>query len=270
MPHRSKEQNYSRFIILGFILLIVVLALLLGMKLCHKDKPQSPVVKMVSQEAVVRDSIAYPLNYLLGKTSKEFIQVTDSRYAKLNLSLRPETYKAFKMMYDAADSAGVSLKLLSGTRSWEKQRSIWENELTNLKYSASKPKAEKIKLIKDALEYISLPGSSRHHWGTEIDIFSLNVSDWNKGDGKKAGDWLEKNAAKYGFYQAYTDPTIDGRKGFSYEPWHWSYKPLSQKMYQDLIAQVSYQDFKGFTGAELCQDIDLINVYIKGINPALK
>ena len=36
---------------------------------------------------------------------------------------------------------------------------------------------------------------------------------------------MDANAATYGFYLVYTDNA--NRKGFKYEPWHFSYKPLS-------------------------------------------
>lgn len=43
--------------------------------------------------------------------------------------------------------------------------------------------------------------------------------------------WLDENAEKFGFYLVYTN--TPGRKGFAYEPWHFTYKPLSVKMLED-------------------------------------
>jgi len=42
--------------------------------------------------------------------------------------------------------------------------------------------------------------------------------------------WLEKHASRFGFYLVYNDDSK--RKGFKYEPWHYSYKPLSQPYLQ--------------------------------------
>ena len=39
---------------------------------------------------------------------------------------------------------------------------------------------------------------------------------------------MDDNANKYGFYLVYTDNPK--RKGFKYEPWHYSYAPLSVPM----------------------------------------
>jgi hypothetical protein len=36
---------------------------------------------------------------------------------------------------------------------------------------------------------------------------------------------MDDNANAFGFYLTYTNKT--NRKGFKYEPWHYSYKPLS-------------------------------------------
>ena len=43
----------------------------------------------------------------------------------------------------------------------------------------------------------------------------------------------EKNSNKYGFYLVYDDSAE--RKGFKFEPWHYSYKPLSVIFLQRFI-----------------------------------
>ena len=50
-----------------------------------------------------------------------------------------------------------------------------------------------------------MPSTSRHHWGTDIDLNSLNNSYFSSGKGLKEYDWLTTNANHYGFYQVYTD-----------------------------------------------------------------
>ena len=45
--------------------------------------------------------------------------------------------------------------------------------------------------------------------------------------------WLEENASKFGFYIVYTNET--SRKGFKYEPWHYSYKSLSKPMLKQYL-----------------------------------
>jgi len=49
-----------------------------------------------------------------------------------------------------------------------------------------------------------MPGTSRHHWGTDVDLFSLDNKFFESGDGKIWYSWMVQNAAKYGFCQPYT------------------------------------------------------------------
>ena len=97
--------------------------------------------------------------------------------------------------------------------------------------------------IKKIIEYSTIPGTSRHHWGTDIDIIDANpmiqknVLDPEKfkdgGPYFKLRNWLEKNAHSYGFYIVYTND--ENRKGFKYEPWHYSYKSISKSMLQEFL-----------------------------------
>jgi hypothetical protein len=92
------------------------------------------------------------------------------------------------------------------------------------------------------IQFSSLPGTSRHHWGTEVDFNSTNVADWQPAAGSKPagqffelGQWLQSNAGKAGFVQSYTA----GRKGgYQEEPWHYSYAPIAKslrQMYNDKV-----------------------------------
>ncbi len=45
--------------------------------------------------------------------------------------------------------------------------------------------------------------------------------------------WMVKNARNYGFELVYTKDSL--RKGFFYEPWHYSYVPLSSKFLSNYL-----------------------------------
>lgn len=76
------------------------------------------------------------------------------------------------------------------------------------------------------MEYSTIPGTSRHHWGTDIDIIDANQpykgdpleSDKFHGDGPFCAlkEWMDLHANTFGFYLVYTDN--DKRTGFYYEP----------------------------------------------------
>ena len=85
-------------------------------------------------------------------------------------------------------------------------------------------------------------------------------------------EWLDKNANKYGFYLVYTSNA--NRKGFKYEPWHYSYAPISKQMlkeYKKLPIKTILLEEK-LTGAEYFTD-EVITAYISNnildINPDL-
>ena len=86
----------------------------------------------------------------------------------------------------------------------------------------------------EILQASSAPGISRHHWGTEFDIFSDVPEQWTTtGPGKNFADeyaWLERNAFTYGFMQPFTIASAFKRFGYMEERWHWSYWPVAQAL----------------------------------------
>ncbi len=150
--------------------------------------------------------------------------------------MHKEAYTHFIEMKKAAFKDNISIELVSAYRSFEKQKQIFENKY-NLHLSEGLSPIEAIQKI---IEYSTIPGTSRHHWGTDIDIIDansirpqhvLNEEHFNeKGPFYKLKEWLNSHAHSYGFYEVYTNNPI--RKGFKYEPWHYSYAPISKPMLQ--------------------------------------
>jgi len=81
---------------------------------------------------------------------------------------------------------------------------------------------------KKLLNGTAAPGLSRHHWGTEFDLFAVNSYTFrDRGPLGLTYKWLKENAHHYGFFQTYLgehDP------GYIAERWHWSYSPVSTPM----------------------------------------
>ena len=212
------------------------------------------------------------LKYIMGKfdpTKHEaFTKIEDAYSTRSGLLLRKETYEAFKKMHAAAAKDGVNLNIISATRNFNVQKSIWEAKWTGARKiengkDASKsypnPKTRALKI----LEYSSMPGSSRHHWGTDIDINNLTNSYFEKGKGLKEYKWLTTYARDYGFCQPYTA----GRPhGYHEEKWHWSYLPLALELTQQAKSYLKDDMIKGFKGAEVATDIGIVEKYVLGIN----
>lgn len=149
----------------------------------------------------------------------------------LKLGLLPEAYLKFKQMQNDAKKEGVEIQIVSGYRSYQKQKDIWNN-----KYNKNfENEIFGIKNINRIIQYSTLPGTSRHHWGTDIDIIDkrfvpngdllIEKNYSENGIYSQLFSWMKKNSKKYGFYLVYDDSPK--RKGFKFEPWHYSYKPLS-------------------------------------------
>ncbi|HEY0612313.1 MAG TPA: DUF4157 domain-containing protein, partial [Chitinophaga sp.] len=92
------------------------------------------------------------------------------------------------------------------------------------------PSKERLDII---LKYSALPGTSRHHWGTEVDINSTNVDAWKEPAKPKKDSlfeldkWMKDNAPAVGLIQSYSPDRKDKSGGYNDEPWHYSYAPIA-------------------------------------------
>ncbi|MCU0356954.1 MAG: M15 family metallopeptidase [Cyclobacteriaceae bacterium] len=205
-------------------------------------------------------------NYLLGR----FDPAKDDRFIKPDDAytegsarsqyLRKETYETFVRMADAAKKDGVKLVIISATRNFDQQKAIWDR-----KWQADMVSTDDVHRAKKIMLYSSMPGTSRHHWGTDIDLNNLNNDYFEKGKGLKIYNWLKNHAAEYGFCQPYTNKD-NGRTGYEEEKWHWSYTPLSNDLLKQYKEQVAYEDITGFNGSNIAPLIDVIRSYVDGVN----
>lgn len=170
-----------------------------------------------------------PGEYLAGRfnpvTHELFVCVNDAGVPtnEWRHYLRRETAAALARMY--ADFRKAHPKepfwIQSSTRSFNDQKAIWDGKWNGQRYAREKDPMKKALAI---LRYSSMPGTSRHHWGTDFDLNVLTNEYYESGEGKVLYRWLTENAARYGFCRPYTP----GRKGgYNEEKWHWSYRPLA-------------------------------------------
>lgn len=211
-----------------------------------------------------------PVEELIGKGNPKLFGT--------NYLLREEANNAFTRMTLAAEKDDFKIRAVSSYRNFAHQKRIWERKFKRYKAQGLSDG----KAISKIIEYSTIPGTSRHHWGTDIDIINDNVSlPKNVLNPKHYHDygvfcpfreWLEKNANTYGFYIVYTNDF--NRKGFKYEPWHYSYKPLSYeylKAYKniDLKSLLKQEHLSGINAFSE----EFTNTYIKenilDINPKL-
>jgi len=150
------------------------------------------------------------------------------------INLRKEAYESFLDMKKAAQADGIDIKIVSSFRDFYRQESIWERKYLQFTEDGMSP----LDAIDKIIEYSTIPGTSRHHWGTDIDIIDgrpkssgdVLVTEKFENNGPYVGlkQWMDKNSETFGFYLVYTDNPR--RRGFKYEPWHYSYAPISIPM----------------------------------------
>jgi LAS superfamily LD-carboxypeptidase LdcB len=195
------------------------------------------------------------------------------------VQLQDEVYQAFLAMQKAAYKDGIAIEIVSGYRSFDRQRKIWNRKYKYYIDRGLKP----IKAMNKIIEYSTIPGTSRHHWGTDIDIIDGNSNHpkdvllqknyENSGVYAKLKKWMDVHAEKFGFVLVYTNNPE--RKGFYYEPWHYSYKAISYeflKQYRKIDIDELFKtiDIKGrvFITEKFIEKY--YNENILDINPFLK
>lgn len=204
-----------------------------------------------------------PIDFLLGKFEysdhKDFV-LMDSKWSDKDIYLQRDANAAFEKMAEAAQKEGIDLIVVSGTRNFNEQRRIWEKKWLNNVEEDPRKKAL------DILAFSSMPSTSRHHWGTDIDINSVEEEYFEQEDGKAVYEWLDTHAGDFGFCQVYSDKSESNRTGYSEEPWHWSYMPLANKFLEAYVQSIRYTNIKGFEGSELAEPLQMIERFVKGIN----
>ncbi len=243
---------------------IIVIALLILLGCGEKQSKKAIVIhsKTALKDTIIAPTYNFDKNFVLGKfdykADSSFVKVAE-KYATKVIFLQKETYDAFQKMHQKAKQEGIDLVIISGTRSFAEQKRIWERKWKKHKHLTPIERAKKI------LTYSSMPSSSRHHWGTDIDLNNLNNSYFEGEKGKKEYDWLVNNANNFGFYQVYTAKK-NGRTGYNEEKWHWSYLPLAKNYLAFYNSKITARDIQGFQGAELAGELHIIKDFVNGVS----
>lgn len=157
--------------------------------------------------------------------------------------LEGEVSEAFNELVRRARQSGLELRCASGYRSLDRQAAIWNGKFRGTRVVESD---DGVALQRDAfsardwiykiLRFSALPGTSRHHWGTDCDVYDaaavaddyslqLTITE-SRAQFGELHRWLDEQIAddnSCGFFRPYAYD----RGGISIEPWHLSYAPLS-------------------------------------------
>lgn len=167
--------------------------------------------------------------------------------------LHYEAVASFLAMRDDAARSGIDLRPVSSFRDFDRQMLLW-----NRKWAGERPLYDRSGAPLDAaalseaqrvdaiLCWSAVPGGSRHHWGSDIDVIDaaaqpegyqvqLLPSEYAPGGvfGKLTA-WLDRNMGRFGFHRPYASD----RGGAGIEPWHLSYAPVARRAIEDLSLPV--------------------------------
>lgn len=181
------------------------------------------------------------IDILQGKTNEHLVLLEGTKFFIHNQMLID-----FLRLQKDAQKMGFDLKIISAHRDFDRQLKIW-----NLKASGERilldenerplefSKLSPIEIIMAILRWSALPGSSRHHWGSDIDVYDSKTQTEEEvklvpsetilnGPAARLHEWLDSKIASdsaYGFYRPYATD----RGGVAPERWHLSYYPISRR-----------------------------------------
>jgi LAS superfamily LD-carboxypeptidase LdcB len=177
-------------------------------------------------------------------------------FSEFKCTLHYEAAASFFAMRDAAVLAGIDLQARSSFRDFETQLTIWNRkwagERALLDRSGQPIDRASIAdgdMIDAILCWSAVPGGSRHHWGSDVDLIDAAavpsgyqvqlLPQEYAPDGVFAAltRWLDANMQRFGFFRPYSTD----RGGVSPEPWHLSYAPVALPALESLSLSVLRQ-----------------------------
>ena len=155
-------------------------------------------------------------------------------------SIDKRVYPDLQAMIDAMRTEGLYPVICSSYRTYEKQQTLFNNEVSQcLAQGYSQKEAEA-----EAGKSIAIPGTSEHQTGLAVDIvdISYQILDENQ-ENTAVQKWLIKNSYKYGFILRYPKDKSE-ITGIYYEPWHYRYvgKEVAKEIYEKGICLEEYLD----------------------------
>ena len=195
---------------------------------------------------------------LCGRSSTHLVTPDELRGHQLT----PATVAAFGELSAQASEAGIQLAIASSFRSFARQLAIWNAKAEGLRpvfandgQLVELDSLDGCEQVFAILRWWALPGVSRHHWGTDIDVYdaSAMTPDYQLqlipeeyapgGVFARLGQWLNQSMAagpSCGFFRPYARDL----GGVAVEPWHLSCQPevgrfeqcLDSRQYRDFIA----------------------------------
>jgi len=198
---------------------------------------------------------------LTGRTETHLCATGDAE--GLGAPVHREVVGPFRRLREEAAREGFDLRILSGFRGFDRQLSIWNRkaggELSVLDGAAVPLDIGTLtagELVFAILRWSALPGASRHHWGTDVDVidaaarpegYEVELVPEEVESGGMFGplhDWLDVRIAastSFGFFRPYDRD----RGGVAPERWHLSCAPVAAPFVSELTPDVLRDTVQG-------------------------
>ena len=136
--------------------------------------------------------------------------IPDVKKTSSAVLMRAEAARALEELFAAAKEEKITLVAVSGYRSYQTQRAIYQRRKT----AAGQAHVNR---------FVAVPGASEHQLGLAMDVNRVNATGLKASFGKtKEGIWLAENCWRFGFILRYQQEWEDVT-GYGYEPWHIRY-----------------------------------------------
>ncbi|MDA8791934.1 M15 family metallopeptidase [Bacteriovoracaceae bacterium] len=155
--------------------------------------------------------------------------------------LHQDVVKSFITLQSKAMRSGINLQIVSAYRSYEAQAKIWNDKVTGKRkifddqgQLVIPDELSEDELIDAICRFSAIPGASRHHWGTDLDIYDLNIKERTlvklteqeyQTDFEKLNLFLQDETSKEN--PNLLLPYDRDRGGIAVEPWHVSFQQVS-------------------------------------------
>lgn len=227
---------------------------------------------------------------LVGQSESHLCSSDDER--RLGARIHADAVAAYDDLRAAAATRGFDLAILSGFRNFDRQLSIW-NRKANGELKVLDSNAQTIDiatlsardLVLAILRWSALPGASRHHWGSDIDVYDAAARpegyevDLVPAEVDAGGmfaplhEWLDQridSGTAFGFFRPYDAD----RGGIAPERWHLSYAPVSlgcaQQLTRDVLrATIVNADIALKETVLDCLD-EIVDRFVMNINPSFR
>ncbi len=200
---------------------------------------------------------------LTGKTDRHLCATVVGQKSFL---IHPNVASDLLALKAAAASAGFELNIASGFRDYQRQSQIWNKKMSGesaILDTHSQPLASSAlsteQKVRAILRWSALPGASRHHWGSDFDLFdrnslpdgvTLKLEPWEYLDGHQTPfyQWLTAHLNEFGFFFPYQQDL----GGVAPEPWHVSHYATASACLAALTPALLAEQIKQmpFLGAE--------------------